>query len=130
MNSIDERIKQALENENLELDEIIGSEGGVPEMMQNALKGSMGRALRIVLVMASIVFLGLVYDVWRFWTATTVEDQVFWGVWAILSGIVLIGLELWTWMEMNRASSVRAITRVELAIRDKGATLEKETNSP
>lgn len=121
MNSIDERIKKALQEENLELDEIIGSEGGAPAMLGNALKGNMGRAVRVVLVLAGIVFIGLLYDVWRFWTAVTVEDQVFWGVWAVLSGIALIGLELWTWMEMNRASSVRAITRVELAIREKGA---------
>lgn len=127
MNSIDERIKKALQDEQLDIDEIISSEGGAPEMLGNALKGNMGRAVRIVLVLAGIVFLGLIYDVWRFWTAATVEDQIFWGVWAVLSGIVLIGLELWTWMEMNRASSVRAITRVELAIRDKGATLMDET---
>lgn len=128
MNSIDERIKKALEDENLELDEIIGDQGGAPKMLHNALNGNMGRAVRIVLVLAGLVFIGLIYDVWRFWTAATVEDQIFWGVWAVLSGIVLIGLELWTWMEMNRASSVRAITRVELAIRDKNATLGEGTD--
>lgn len=126
MNSIDERIKRELEAESLDVDKIIGDQGGAPQMLENALKGNMGRAFRIVLVLATVVFLGLIYDVWRFWTAVTVEEQIFWGVWAVLSGIVLIGLELWSWMEMNRASSVRAITRVELAIRDKKPILSEE----
>lgn len=126
MNSIDERIKKALESEDLELDKIMGDQDGVPQMLEGALKGGMGGAVKIVLVLAGIVFLGMIYDVWRFWTAQTVSDQIFWGVWAVLSGIILIGLELWTWMEMNRASSVRAITRVELAIRDKNTNSDNE----
>lgn len=119
MNSIDERIKRELENESLHLDEILGEKDDVPDMFFKALKGNTGRDIKFVLAIVAINFVALLFCVWQFWFAGTVANQIFWGVWALLAGISMVSFELWAWMEVSRASSMRAITRLELVIRDK-----------
>ena len=124
MNSIDERIKRELEAESLDVDKIVGENGDINEMFRAALKGSTGGVVKIVIGLATITGLVVSYCLWQFVGADAVSDQIFWAVWSILSGVTMIGFEIWAWMEINRAATQRAITRLELAIRDKGARLD------
>ena len=124
MNSIDERIKRELEAESLDVDKIVGENGDINEMFRAALKGSTGGIVKLVIGLATLTGLVVAYCLWRFVGAEGVSDQIFWAVWAILSGVTMIGFEIWAWMEINRAATQRAITRLELAIRDKGARLD------
>ena len=124
MNSIDERIKRELEAESLDVDKIVGENGDINEMFRAALKGSTGGIVKLVIGLATLTGLVVAFCLWRFVGADGVSDQVFWAVWAILSGVTMIGFEIWAWMEINRAATQRAITRLELAIRDKGARLD------
>lgn len=124
MNSIDERIKRELEAESLDIDKIIGETGDLNEMFRATLKGSTGTEVKVVLAITMLALAGLVTCIWQFWTASNISDQIFWGVWSLLAGVTMIGFEIWAWMEINRASTMRAITRLELAIRDKGASLD------
>lgn len=126
MNSIDERIKRELEAESMDVDKIMGETGDLNEMFRAALKGSTGPQLKFVLVVTTLAFLGLVGCVWQFWTAPDISSQIFWGVWSALVGITMIGGEIWAWMEINRASTMRAISGLELAIRGKGASLTED----
>jgi len=129
MNSIDERIKRELEAESLDVDQIIGETGDVNQMFRDALRGSTGGTVKIVIGLATSFFLVAVYCVWEFLGAASVQDQVFWGVWSVLSGVTVISFELWAWMEINRASTMRGITRLELAIRDKKPILSENDPS-
>ena len=124
MNSIDERIKRELEAESLDVDKIVGENGDINEMFRAALKGSTGGIVKLVIGLATLTGLVVAYCLWRLVGAEGVSDQIFWAVWAILSGVTMIGFEIWAWMEINRAATQRAITRLELAIRDKGARLD------
>lgn len=124
MNSIDERIKRELEAESLDVDKIIGETGDINEMFHAALKGSTGGVVKLVIGLTTVFFIAAAYCVWQFVSAVEVSDQIFWGVWSVLAGVTMIGMEIWAWMEINRASTQRAITRLELAIRDKGARLD------
>ncbi len=124
MSSIDERIKRELEAESLDIYKIIGETGDLTEMFHATLKGSTGTEVKIVLGITMLALVGLVACIWQFWTATDISGQIFWGVWSLLSGITMLSFEIWAWMEINRASTMRAITRLELAIRDKGASLD------
>ncbi len=124
MNSIDERIKRELEAESLDVDKIIGENGDINEMFRAALKGSTGGVVKIVIGLATLTGLVVAYCLWQFVGAEVVTDQIFWAVWSILSGVTMIGFEIWAWMEINRAATQRAISRLELAIRDKGARLD------
>lgn len=124
MNSIDERIKRELEAESLDVDKIVGENGDINEMFQAALQGSTGGVVKIVIGLATLTGLVVAFCLWQFVGAEAVSDQIFWAVWSILSGVTMIGFEIWAWMEINRAATQRAITRLELAIRDKGARLD------
>lgn len=126
MNSIDERIKRELEAESLDVDQIIGETGDLNEMFIAALKGSTGGVMKLVLGIITVVAVVLAYCIWQFVVATDVSGQVFWGVWSVLAGVTMIGFEIWAWMEINRSSTMRAITRLELAIRDKEATFAEK----
>lgn len=124
MNSIDERIKRELEAESLDVDKIVGENGDINEMFRAALKGSTGGVVKIVIGLATLTGLVVAYCLWQFVGAEAVTDQIFWAVWSILSAVTMIGFEIWAWMEINRAATQRAITRLELAIRDKDARLD------
>lgn len=124
MNSIDERIKRELEAESLDVDKIVGENGDINEMFRAALKGSTGGVVKLVIGLATITGLVVAFCLWQFVGAVAVSDQIFWAVWSILSAVTMIGFEIWAWMEINRAATQRAITRLELAIRDKGARLD------
>ena len=124
MNSIDERIKRELEAESLDVDKIIGETGDINEMFRAALRGSTGGIVKLVVGLATITGIGVVYCLWRFNGAGDLSDQLYWAVWTILSAVTMIGFEIWAWMEINRAATMRAITRLELAIRDKGSRLD------
>lgn len=124
MNSIDERIKRELEAESLEVDKIVGETGDINEMFRAALKGSTGGVVKLVIALATVTGLIVAYCLWQFVGAADVSDQIFWGVWSILSGVTMIGFEIWAWMEINRSATQRAIARLELAIRDKDTRLD------
>lgn len=124
MNSIDERIKRELEAESLDVDKIIGETGDINEMFRAALRGSTGGVVKLVVGLATVTGVAVAYCLWRFYGAAELSDQLFWAVWSILSGVTMIGFEIWAWMEINRAATMRAITRLELAIRDKGSRLD------
>lgn len=126
MNSIDERIKRELEAESLDVDKIIGETGDLNEMFHAALKGSTGGIVKLVIGVTTVIAVVAIYCIWRFIGAVDVSDQIFWAFWSLLSGITMISLELWAWMEINRAATQRAITRLELAIRDKYSNFEGE----
>ncbi len=126
MNSIDERIKRELEAESLDVDKIIGETGDLNEMFRAALKGSTGGVVKVIIGLTTLFFLIAVYCIWEFLVAASVEDQIFWGVWSVLDGVTMLSFELWAWMEINRASTMRAISRLELAIRDKKPILSEE----
>lgn len=124
MNSIDERIKRELEAESLDVDKIVGETGDINEMFRAALSGSTGGIVKLVIGLATLTGLGVAFCLWKFFGAADLSGQLFWGVWSILAGVSMIGFEIWAWMEINRAATQRAITRLELAIRDKGARLD------
>lgn len=126
MNSIDERIKRELQAESLDVDEIIGETGNLNEMFRAALKGSTGGYVKAIIGLTTLFFLIAVYCIWEFLGAASVENQIFWGVWSVLVGVTMLSFELWAWMEINRASTMQAISRLELVIRDKNPILTED----
>lgn len=125
MNDIDDLIKKELEKETSEVDELLSREGGMPDMVAAAFKGSMRRWVWLMGVVTLVFTVLLVWCGYEFYIATTVDDRVYWGVWFIVSLTVQAALKKWSWMEMNRASTMREIKRLELAIVSLKRTLEK-----
>ena len=122
MSDIDKKILEELENETQAIDELIKADGGLPDMVSAAFKGSMRRwvwfTAIIVFALTAIMF----WTGYQFLMAETTDDRIFWGIWFLFSSMPQIAIKQWQWMEMNRANLMREIKRLELAV----ATLAKQ----
>lgn len=116
MNSLDEKIKQELERETAEIDKLLENEGGLPDLVSAMFKGGMRRWLWILGFFSIVWFSLAVWSGINFFNAETTDDRVVWGGWMLLGAMGVTALKSWSWMEMNRASTIREIKRLEIAI--------------
>ncbi|GHE76945.1 DUF6768 family protein [Thalassotalea profundi] len=115
--NLDERIKQELSDEAEHLDQLLTQDQGIFSMLANAYKGSLGRWLVIVTVAALLVSGLMLYSGYQFFFIE--GDSAFklqWGLTLLLATMVQIALKMWSFMEMNRQSSLREIKRLELMV--------------
>ncbi|MCJ9429391.1 DUF6768 family protein [Kordiimonas marina] len=123
MTSIDDRIKEELERDSAEIDKMLKDDGGLSSMIRAGYRGSMGGWMKLVIGMEIVLMPVWGWLVYRFAVAGSVDDRVWWGIWMALSGITLMLLELWLWLEVHRASTRREIKRIELAIAELASSL-------
>ncbi len=116
MSQLDEKIRQELENETAVIDELLASEGGLPDMVAAAFKGGMRRWIWLTSIITLIATVLMFWTGYEFYMAELVDDRIFWGIWFIASAMAQIALKTWQWMEMNRANLMREIKRLELAV--------------
>lgn len=116
MSNLDERIQKELAAETSAIDELLADEGGMPEMVSAALKGSMRRWIWLTGLFTLIFTVLMFWCGYEFFTATTGDDRIFWGVCMLAAAMPQIALKQWQWMEMNRANLMREIKRLELAV--------------
>jgi len=116
MTSLDDKIKAELEKETSEIDALLAKEGGMPDMVSAAWHGSMRRWIWItgffLLPLTAVMF----WCGYEFFVAETSDDRIFWGFCMVISLIPQAALKQWQWMEMNRASLMREVKRLELAV--------------
>lgn len=117
MTSIDERIKQELESEETALDMDFADSKGLNDMVWDAYRAGPKRWMTLVGVIMVLLTGVLIYLLYRFVQAEVVLDKVEWGVWSVIAIITIIALELWSWMQVNRVSTMREIKQMELSIR-------------
>lgn len=116
MSQLDEKIRQELENETAVIDELLASEGGLPDMVAAAFKGGMRRWIWLTSIITLIATVLMFWTGYEFYMAELVDHRIFWGIWFIASAMAQIALKTWQWMEMNRANLMREIKRLELAV--------------
>ena len=116
MSKLDEMIKAELEQESSEIDLLLASEGGLPDMVAASFKGSMRRWVGVVYVAAFAVAIPMFWSIYQFFIAISLDDRLFWGLIALTTLIMQGLLKVWIFMEMNRASMMREIKRLELAV--------------
>jgi len=108
MPTIDERIKEELQNETDLFDALI------PEsVVQNINAKTTTVVLGVILLIAGIG----IYCLVQFVTATSLPEIIRWGVWLLISSIGLVLVELWTWMQIGRLATQREIRQLEINIR-------------
>jgi Family of unknown function (DUF6768) len=116
MTDLDDKIKAELERETSEIDKLLAKEGGLPDMVSAAWHGSLRRWIWVTSVVLLPISALMVWCGYEFFTAQNSEDQLYWGICTLLSAMSQIAIKQWQWMEMNRASMMREIKRLELAI--------------
>lgn len=116
MANIDEKIVRELEKETEAVSELLAKEGGLPDLVSAAFKGSMRRWVWATSVVAIVATVLMGWTGYEFFVAQTVDDRVFWGFCFTFSATAQIALKQWQWMEMNRASLMREVKRLEIAV--------------
>ncbi len=116
MNVLDDKIREALQKEDAELFEDVGSEPSIYEMLMETFRGR-HRWLVFLTMFWTIVFMVLgVLSVIRFFRAEEMRDMLMWAAASafLLSGVSM--MKVWYWMELNKNSVTREIKRLELQI--------------
>lgn len=117
--NIDQKIKQALEQESQNVDELMLEEKGIFGMMGASLKGGNRFWLVIVYVFAFFAAIAMFWSAYQFWFAESEKQMLFYGFIFVAAMQMQIALKMWGFMEMNRTSMVREIKRVEIMLAKK-----------
>jgi len=118
--NIDKKIKEQLTTEAEQVDKILLHQEGIFSMLFNAYKGSLGRWMIIVSVVAVLVSLLIIWAGYQFFFVDlAIKEQLHWAVVLIISLIMQVALKMWAFMEMNRNSMLRELKRIEVAINQK-----------
>ncbi|MCF2946928.1 hypothetical protein L0668_02340 [Paraglaciecola aquimarina] len=114
--NIDQKIKNELSDQAAEIDTILAEEKGLFDFIVGSYRGSLKGwfvAVNFVILLVSGVLFWTGYE---FFSARTVDQQVFWGVCFIAALVVQVAGKQWIWAEMSRSSLMREIKRVELTL--------------
>ena len=116
MNDIDERIREALDEEDRALFDRLDSELSLPEMLAAPYRGKQ-RWATLLITFWTVVFLALaVYAAVQYFQAADTHGLITWAV-AFLVGILGVSmLKIWFWLEIQKNAILREIKRVELAV--------------
>jgi len=115
VNDLDRKIQQALSDEDPELFGP-GGEMAMFEMMFDTFKGRLRRWMYLAFLFVFAFVAIMFFCLWKFFTAETVDDRVFWGVLFIMTGFAQAMLKMWGFMQMDKRNVLREIKRVELQI--------------
>lgn len=124
--NIDDRIKQELESEAEEIDQILNEKQGMLDMAGGVFKSGLRRWVFIVGICTLIVSGLMIWAGYEFYVAETADARIFSGVWLIVTLAMQIALKQWTWMEVNRTSLLREIKRLEVSVVKLSSKIDRE----
>ena len=115
MSNFDKKIEQELAAQAFQLDKLMREEQGLGPMIRSGFNGGLRPLMIIAYILAILLAGAILYTGYQFLTVDS-SDQSYWGVLLLLAFQAQMGTKIWIWLEMNRASTMREIKRVELAI--------------
>lgn len=116
MSELDDKIREALRDEDAELFKDFDGEPSMFDLVMQTFRGR-HRWLAMLTVFWSLVFLGLsIFTAVRFFSVEESRERLLWAVAFIfcMSGVSM--LKIWFWMELNKNAIMREIKRLELQI--------------
>lgn len=116
MSDLDDKIREALSQEDAELFDDFGSEVSTYEMIMETFRGR-HRWLSVLGVFWGIVFmvLGVLAGI-NFFNARTTRDIVLWAAATAFCLSAVSMMKVWYWMELNKNAITREVKRLELQI--------------
>ena len=117
MTSIDDKIKQAL---NEEFNEIIHENNKVDsnpfKQMAVGFKGKMGWMYKLVVLITFIFACMTIYSIYKFYYTNEIKPLIAWGVSIIMFGLFTQVSKMWYWSELGRNRVIREIKVLELQL--------------
>lgn len=116
MSDLDDKIREALRNEDADLLKDFDDEPTIFETVIEVFRGKL-RWLTMMTVFWSLVFLVLsVICAVKFFNTEVSNDKILWAVGFLVSMSGVMMMKVWFWMEMNKNAITREIKRLELQI--------------
>lgn len=104
-----------LARQNAEIDRLMREEQGLPQVLAAGFHGGLSTLMQFAYALAVVLGLALAYCGYRFATAPAAE-LLFWGVLLLLCFQAQVGTKLWIWLESHRASTLRELKKLQLAV--------------
>ncbi len=116
MNTLDEEIRKALSEAEVQKLDAIAGEPGMFAMLGGIFSGKMRFWSAYAMVLSFVAFGFAVWTGWKFIHTNDPHMMALWGVGMGVS-IFLVGmLKMWFWLEMHKNMVIREIKRVELQL--------------
>ena len=109
----DKYINQFLGKPINSVNEIMEDKQGVVGLLTNAFYSGLTGFLMLSNVLILVFTALLVWSGFRFFTSTSSEDMIFWGICCILSVQVQVALKQWLWTQIDRSSLLRELKRTQ-----------------
>jgi hypothetical protein len=84
-----------------------------------SFKTGLGKIMALSYVIAIVLVIVIFYSGYQYF-AVEASNKPFWGMILLISFQAQIATKLWIWLEMNRASTVKEIKRLQLFIERAG----------
>jgi uncharacterized membrane protein YciS (DUF1049 family) len=125
MKDIDEKIREALQQEDSELLEHYRSEQSIPQMVIDVFR-TRHRWLAVwVFTAGTVLFLLEFVVAYQFFHAESTRVMIAWATGFVVCAIVIAMTKVWFWLELNKNSLAREIKRLELEL----ANLSRQLSS-
>lgn len=116
MSNLDDKIKQALSEQDSELLEEFSSEQSIFEIIGDTFRGRQ-RWLVVLMYIYSVVFFGLaIFTAVKFFQVESTRELIAWAVGFLFCTMAVTMLKMWYFMEMNKNAITREVKRLELQI--------------
>ncbi|MBO6525812.1 DUF6768 family protein [Erythrobacter sp.] len=116
MTDIDDRIRGALDADDKAFLASLDEGRGLFSQMGDVLAGPLGGWSKLIFAVAFVLGITLLYLAWRFFTATSFEDAVWWGM-VTLAALLMQGfIKEWFYARMNLLSMLRELKRLQLQV--------------
>lgn len=124
--NLDDKIKQALQMDADEIERVLDKEQGLYARLFGIFHGKMRLWNIYGLILSIITAIFMFYSGYTFFIAESLDDRILWGVLFLASWTGVMLLKVWFWLEMNRHSTSREIKRLELAVAQLTAKIDKD----
>lgn len=116
MTQIDDRIRGALDADDCAFLASLDHDRGMFTQVGEVLTGPLGGWSKLIFATAVVMGFALVYCGWRFFTASSSEDILWWGL-ITLGALMLQGfIKEWFYSRMNLLSTLREVKRLQVQV--------------
>lgn len=116
-NDLDAKIKHDLQAQSKELDALMGD--GLMDYMKIGFASQFSWLMKVGYALAIILSVLMFYCGYQFLTVAP-ENQLFWGIWLIISFNAQVATKLWIFMHTNRNMLSRELRVMELRLAKQG----------
>ena len=116
MTDFDDRIRGALDADDKAFLDRLDEGRGMFSQMGDVLAGPLGGWAKLIFAFAIPIGIGLVYCGFRFFTAATPDDTMWWGF-VTLGLLIMQGfIKEWFYSRMNLISTLREVKRLQVQV--------------